>query len=164
MISDSRVASMPGCEPMATSAAYWTAVSSPPHSSAKYAVETWWRRRIRCPGSRENDSRTRCCLAAVVMAVDSARPVEDHDRSLRWCPARAARRGRTGAPPLAKRQGRAVCVGRIDTRMEGVRRGVYRGSWQLVTTACAQRSIHHRRPLSRTHAWSFARRSRRARH
>ena len=71
-----------GCQPaswsfaeiraaMATSAAYWTAVRSAPHSSAKNAVETWCTRRMRCPGSRENDSRTRWRRAAVVMAVDS---------------------------------------------------------------------------------------------
>src|SRR6185436_5686750 len=82
MISDRRVASMPGCAPMATSAAYWTAVRSP-HSSEKYAVETWCTRRMRWPGNCEKDSRTFRRLATVAMEVDSIEIVSILSNSLR---------------------------------------------------------------------------------
>src|SRR6185436_13200416 len=86
MISDRRVASMPGWAPIATSAAYWTAVRSPPHSSAKYAEDAWCTRRMRWPGNRENDSRTFRRPAAVVIAVDSIEIVRILSNAFRRLP------------------------------------------------------------------------------
>src|SRR6185503_16110437 len=109
MISDRRVASMPGWAPIATSAAYWTAVRSPPHSSAKYAEDAWCTRRMRWPGNRENDSRTFRRPAAVVMAVDSieiVRILSNAFRRLHVDPARGAiRRDAEGRPKVLAHTG-----------------------------------------------------------
>src|SRR6185503_4232433 len=101
MISDRRVASMPGWAPMVTSAAYWTAVRSPPHSSAKYAEEAWCTRRMRWPGSRANDSRTFRRLAAVVIAVDSIEIVRILSNAFRRSHVHPAR-GHAGASRLLR--------------------------------------------------------------